>query len=143
MISINYLYHNQSKNKAKKNQKMSASSIVMNCDDLRNIIFSYAFPKIPKMPDCCECNTEFNYKWCNECDYYLDADKTPKLYLTKDYNNNYKYFCNTCRVNSMMDFISYANYKFDWLCGKNIIDLLFHIIQKEKPNCNEKQINTQ
>jgi hypothetical protein len=32
---------------------MSASNIVMNCDDLRNQIFSYAFHKIPEECWCC------------------------------------------------------------------------------------------
>ncbi len=116
---------------------MSASNIVMNCDDLRNIIFSYAFPEIPKMPDGCQCNDKFYYKWFNECEYLFADDKPLKLYLIKDIDNNYKYFCNACRINTMMDFINYPN---SWYYGLSIVEFFYYTIEKVKPNWNEKQI---
>jgi hypothetical protein len=113
----------------------------MNCDDLRNIIFSYAFMEIPKMPKYCECSVEFNNKWRNECECYCaDEEDLPKLYLIKDYDGDYQYYCNTCRVNTMMDAVNYPKYRLDWVYGISILDLLLNIIQKEKPNCSEKQV---
>ena len=47
---------------------MTASSMVMNCDDLRNQIFSYAFQKIPNE--------------CEDC-YCENMEEKPKLYLYK------------------------------------------------------------
>jgi len=54
---------------------MSASNIVMNCDDLRNQIFSYAFHKIPEECEYCDCR---------------NLDENPKLYLYKTTTFNYR-----------------------------------------------------